>query len=57
MYAVGLATVASPDIMKPGVIFPDFLATGRHAAHNPIRLILEESNVLWPGLRVGALVR
>ncbi|KAH0563023.1 hypothetical protein GP486_002410 [Trichoglossum hirsutum] len=56
LYAVGLATVASPDIMKPGVIFPDFLATGRHTAHNPIRLILEESNILWPGLRVGALI-
>jgi len=57
MYAVGLATVASPDIMKPGVVFPDFLATGRHTAHNPVNLILEESRSLWPGVRVGALVR
>jgi hypothetical protein len=56
-YAVGLATVASPDIMKPGVIFPDFLATGKHSVHNPVNLVLEESSKLWPGLPISALLR
>jgi hypothetical protein len=57
LYAVGLGTVASPGIMKPGVIFPDLLATGRHTVHNPIRLLVEESNNLWPGLRISTLLR
>lgn len=56
-YAIGLATVAAPGIMKPGVIFPNFEATGRHTAHNPTRLILEESANLWPGLRISCLLR
>jgi hypothetical protein len=56
-YAIGLATVAAPGIMKPGVILPNFEATGRHTVHNPTRLILEESTNLWPGLRISCLLR
>ena len=56
-YAVGLATVAVPDVMKPGVIFPTLLATGAHTAHNPTQLLLEEGRKLWPGVRVGTFVR
>jgi hypothetical protein len=57
LYAVGLATVASPDIMKSGVIFPDLSATGGHTVHNPTRLILQESSTLWPGLPIRILMR
>jgi hypothetical protein len=57
LYAIGLGTVASPSIMKPGVIFPDFLATGKHSQHNPVCLVLEESRKLWPGLPVSTLIR
>lgn len=56
-YAVGLGTVAVPGIMKPGVIFPNFETTGRHTAHNPTRLIMEEAYKLWPGLRISCLLR
>lgn len=56
-YAVGLGTVASPDIMKPGVIFPHFITTGRHTVHNPTSLIVNEASRLWPGLRVSVLIR
>ncbi|KAH8749168.1 hypothetical protein BGZ57DRAFT_959493 [Hyaloscypha finlandica] len=56
LYAIGLGTVASPSIMKPGVIFPDFLATGKHSQHNPVCLVLEESRKLWPGLPVSSLI-
>jgi hypothetical protein len=41
----------------PGVVFPEFLATGEHSEHNPIRLILEESEKLWPGLPVSTVIR
>lgn len=57
LYAVGLATVASPGVMKPGVLFPEVLATGAHSVHNPVNLLLEECRKLWPGLRIGALIR
>ncbi|KAK0113950.1 hypothetical protein ONS95_014195 [Cadophora gregata] len=56
LYAVGLGTVASPDIMKPGVIFPELLATGAHSQHNPTCLALEECRKLWPGLPVSTLL-
>ena len=56
-YAVGLGTVAYPDIIKPGVIFPKFLTTGRGSIQNPINMLLEECNKLWPGLRIGTLLR
>jgi hypothetical protein len=56
-YAVGLATISSPDIMKPGVLYPDFLATGRHTAQNPTNLMLEETRKLWPGLAISVLIR
>ncbi|KAF2007547.1 hypothetical protein P154DRAFT_614874 [Amniculicola lignicola CBS 123094] len=56
LYAIGLGTVASPGVMKPGVTFPNFLATGSHSAHNPVHLILDESRKLWPGIRVSALI-
>ncbi|KAH6721025.1 hypothetical protein BKA61DRAFT_150212 [Leptodontidium sp. MPI-SDFR-AT-0119] len=55
LYAVGLGTVACPNIMKPGVIFPDFLATGAHSQHNPVILVLEECRKLWPGIPVSTL--
>lgn len=57
LYAVGLGTVACPNIMKPGVIFPDFLATGAHSQHNPVILVLEECRKLWPGIPVSTLTR
>jgi hypothetical protein len=56
-YAVGLGTFAVPDLIKPGVTFPEFLTTGRHSIHNPIRMLLEECNKLWPGLRIGTVIR
>jgi hypothetical protein len=56
-YAVGLATVAHPGVVKPGVLFPDFITTGRHTQNNPTHLLLEEASKLWPGLPVRALVR
>lgn len=57
LYAVGLAAVAAPGIMKPGVIFPEFLATGADSVHNPVNLLLEESRKIWPGVRIGLLIR
>ncbi|KAJ8110730.1 hypothetical protein OPT61_g6498 [Boeremia exigua] len=56
LYAVGLGTVASPGVLKPGVILPDFFATGSHTVHNPINLVLDESKNLWPGLQISALI-
>ena len=56
-YAIGLGTVAHPGIVKPGVIFPDFITTGTHTANNPTLLLLEECRKCWPGLPISALIR
>jgi hypothetical protein len=56
-YAIGLGTVAHPGVIKPGVVFPDFITTGAHTANNPTLLVLEECRKCWPGLHISALIR
>ncbi|KAH7234652.1 uncharacterized protein BKA55DRAFT_543837 [Fusarium redolens] len=55
-WALALGTMASPSIVRPGVVFPDFTATGAHSVHSPIELVLEECRKIWPGLRPGVIV-
>jgi hypothetical protein len=56
-FAIGLGTMASPGIVKSGVTFPDFLATGAHSVHNPTKLLLEECGKIWPGLKAKTILR
>lgn len=55
-WALALGTMGSPSIVRPGVVFPDFTATGAHSVHSPIELVLEECRKIWPGLGPGVIV-